>query len=570
LTGAGFWYARKGSDNQKSSPILSAAFKSEYISTNGRVLNAVISPDGKNVAYTNGLGDDKQSLWLKQLDSSTNTEIIPPLGEFYYDLAFSHDGNSLYFVRGEVPGTSNNQYSIYRISIFGGIARKVVDEVQGGISVSADGERISFVRCDLRSDDWCSLWIANAADGKNERKLVSRPSPLRIGDNKISPDGRRIAFGSGQSRNGANAFGLSVVDIATGVETELTAEKFFVIRSLTWLPNGNDLLITALKYPDNQCRIWQVSAITGEAVVKTRGSEDYFGIRLDDAASIAVATILRPEFHLNLYTADNSRKTAGVFADAATVAFTSEGKLLASAGRSGNIDLWSINIDGGEQRQLTNTPLDDRDAMALGAGNSIYFASNRSGQTHVWQMKADGSDQKQITSIEGGIPLGISPDKKWLYYHSPLSKTLRRVSLSNGREELIVDKIKHGYAVSPDGSHAAFIENLGGAPMLMVITLPDGQTAGTYMLGDNKTRASGMAWSADGNGLYYVTDAGPGEAGSTVWSQPLNTTQAVKIVDIPGEELRNNNSFAVSPDGKSFAVIQGTWKRDAILLRGLE
>ena len=241
VIGGGFWYAR--SSDLDNVPILSTTFSSENLSTTGGVLNAVISPDGTNVAYTNGLGSDKQGVWIKQLDSSTNIQIVPPSDEFYYDLAFSPDGKYLYFVRGERPGGSGKQFSIYRISIFGGIATKIVDEVQGGISVSSDGAKVSFVRCSLRNDEWCSLWIADAADGKNEKKLVSRPAPFRIGDNKISPDGRTIAFGVGQSRNGANAFGLMMVDIESGVESELTREKFFDIRSLTWLPGQRSLLI---------------------------------------------------------------------------------------------------------------------------------------------------------------------------------------------------------------------------------------------------------------------------------------------------------------------------------------
>ncbi|MEO7538864.1 MAG: winged helix-turn-helix domain-containing protein, partial [Pyrinomonadaceae bacterium] len=505
MIGGGLWYAR--SNDLDAPPILSATFSSENLSTSGRVLNAVISPDGKTVAYTNGLGSDRQSVWLKQLDTSNNIQIVPPSDEFYYDLAFSPDGNFLYFVRGARPADPAKQYAIYRISTFGGMTTKIVDEVQGGISVSSDGGRISFVRCQLRDDEWCSLWIADAADGKNERKIVSRPSPFRIGDNQISPDGRTIAFGVGQSRNGANAFGLAMVDIESAVETELTQDKFFDIKSLNWLPDQRAVLITAIKFPDNHYRIWQVSTGTGETALKTRGSEDYWGISLDNAASVVVATQRRSDFHLNLYSADDPMKARQVFADAATVSFARDGKLIVSAGRPGDIDLWSINADGGEQRQLTNSPLDDLDAVVSPDGNSMFFASNRTGETQVWRMKVDGSDQKQITAVEGGIPLGISPDGQWLYYHSALGKTLRRVLVGDGREEPIVDKKKHAYSVSPDCSLAAFTDGQGVDGKLTVVTLPDGQTVGSYRLGGDKTRLSAMAWSNDGKNLFYVTTA---------------------------------------------------------------
>src|SRR5207247_6371960 len=80
-----------------SAPILSAPFKSEK-SANRGVVRAVITPDGKYVAYT-GETQGKQSIWLRQLETSENIQIVPPTDEQYLGLAISPDGNSLYFVR---------------------------------------------------------------------------------------------------------------------------------------------------------------------------------------------------------------------------------------------------------------------------------------------------------------------------------------------------------------------------------------------------------------------------------------------------------------------------------------
>jgi len=44
---------------------------------------------------------------------------------------------------------------------------------------------------------------------KNEKKLVSCPRPVRIGDNKFAPDGKNLAFAAGQPENAANEFGFS-------------------------------------------------------------------------------------------------------------------------------------------------------------------------------------------------------------------------------------------------------------------------------------------------------------------------------------------------------------------------
>src|SRR5687768_16965054 len=48
----GSWYERN-KNLEADTPVLSAPFASEKLSTNGKVFSAAISPDGKNVVYTN-------------------------------------------------------------------------------------------------------------------------------------------------------------------------------------------------------------------------------------------------------------------------------------------------------------------------------------------------------------------------------------------------------------------------------------------------------------------------------------------------------------------------------------
>lgn len=211
----GGWLAMRSEETSEAA-ILSAPFASEKLSTNGKVSHAVLSPDGKNVVYTNIGSNEKESVWLRQLETGSNVEIIPPSDNRYFGLALSPDGNSLYFVRS--PRNREGQSDIYRVSVFGGVPQKIVGEAQGWMSVSPDGARISFVRCYYRQDEYCSLWLADSADGRNEKKLVSRPRPFRIADNEFSPDGKLIAFAAGQSQNASNDFSLLAVDIRCSEE----------------------------------------------------------------------------------------------------------------------------------------------------------------------------------------------------------------------------------------------------------------------------------------------------------------------------------------------------------------
>ena len=173
------------------------------------------------MAYTTDNGG-KQSLWLRQLETAENIQIVPPSGDQYLGLAISHDGNSLYYVKKE----SANSSSIYRVMTFGGIPTKIVDLAEGWISVSPDDTKISFVRCRYSQDDFCSLFIADA-DGKNEENVLTRPRPIRISDSQFSPDGKSIALAYGESLNGGSDFHLSLFDLVRTFGTADFSENLF-------------------------------------------------------------------------------------------------------------------------------------------------------------------------------------------------------------------------------------------------------------------------------------------------------------------------------------------------------
>jgi serine/threonine protein kinase/sugar lactone lactonase YvrE len=553
------WFKRS-KNLEADAPILSTSFSAEELLTNGKVVHAVISPDGNNVIYTNGT-TGKQSIWLRQLKSANNIEIIPPSDDVYGGLAFSPDGNFFYFSRR--PRNVEKQLNIYRISILGGIPTTVVNEAQGWISISPDGGKLSFVRCYYREDENCSLWIANT-DGSNQRKLVSRPHPFRIGDNQISPDGKTVVFAAGQSRNAENGFGLVEVNIESGAEREFTTHKFRDIETLAWLPNHSSLLIAASRIPNKSSRLWQVSAATGDASPLTGDSENYTALSLDKTASLIVARQTKADFNLLLYNRANPSQKR-ILADATQVRFTPNGKIIFSTLMSGNREIWSIKADGSEQRQLTNDPADDAAPVSSPDNNSIFFVSNRTRKAQVWRMNADGSNQAQVTVKEGGYPIFVSPDGRWVYYHHGLERTLWRVSTRSGEEEqLVLNKEKYRFALSPDGSRVAFSESQGEEKSIVIVLLADGQTIKTIEYADQKAQMTELVWLPDGKGLAYVL---VNESDNhTLWLQPLNAERANKIADLGDDEV---NSLAFSLDGKSFAVVQGRWKHDAVLIRGL-
>ncbi len=95
-----------------------------------------------------------------------------------------------------------------------------------------------------------------------------------------------------------------------------------------------------------------------------------------------------------------------------------DGKRLAYTGeRNGNFDIYTIGIEGGEEKRLTDSEgLDDGPDYSPD-GRYIYYNSYRSGHMQIWRMDVDGSNPLQLTfdKHSNWFP-HPSPDGKWIVY----------------------------------------------------------------------------------------------------------------------------------------------------------
>ena len=557
------WLGRARYDTSAmSAPILSAPAKSEKISTFSTTgnLQAVITPDGKYVAYTSET-EGKQNIWLRKLETSENIQIVPPSDHNYLGLAISHNGNSLYFVRQNQ--TDQSPPEVYRVMTFGGMPVKVTERTEGWISVSPDDRQISFVRCKYQDDDFCSLFVAGA-DGANERKVLTRRRPIRIGDNQFSPDGKSIAFACGQSSTGGSDFRLLRVDLASGAESEITRKTFFNIRSLKWLPDGDGLLLAAKENLDGRLRIWQVSTRTGETRALTKDATDYESISLDNTADKMIATQVSNSFHLDLVSNRDLNNPRILTAAINSFTFAPNGKIIYS-GNDG--DIWTINRDGGEQRQLTNNVFTNFSPRISPDGRYIFFASNRTGSNQVWRMNADGSNQIQLTRTEGGYPRLATKDGKWIYFESGVHRTLWRASVDGGEEIQVSEVMVSSPAFSPDGNFVAYFfraKESGNRVRIALMSVENRKVLKSFSLADDRSSPIIIAWESDNRSLNYITT---NSSKNSLWRQSLDNDTPRLIADLGTEEIE---AFELAPDGSNIGFIRGRWIHNAVLIEGLK
>jgi serine/threonine protein kinase len=118
-------YARYRAASHAPAP--PAALEFTRVTGSGDVQQADISPDGKYVAYVRETAG-KQSLWLKQLATDSDVQIVTLGQDKCEGLAFSLDGSYVYFVRRERLKASGD---LYQVPSLGGSIRKVLKEISG-------------------------------------------------------------------------------------------------------------------------------------------------------------------------------------------------------------------------------------------------------------------------------------------------------------------------------------------------------------------------------------------------------------------------------------------------------
>jgi Tol biopolymer transport system component/DNA-binding winged helix-turn-helix (wHTH) protein len=548
------WFRYGSKASATAVPIFAAPFKSEKLSSSGNV-HALITPDGKYVAYTNEISG-KQSVWLRKLETSENIQIVPPIEGAYLGLEISNDGNSLYFVRRD--RTNEPLTNLYRVNTFGGIPVKLSEQVQGWISVSPDDKQVAFVRCKYSQEDYCSLSVVDN-DGKNERRLVVQPKPTRITDSHFMHDGRSLVFAAGQSLNGSKDFHLMRVDLASGAISQVSPTPFFVINRIEDLPNY-ELIFTARESLDGPSRIFHLTS-TGEIQALTNDGSHYNDLSLSKLGDKMVTTEITNTFRVQLAALDGLDNPKNLVA-AQNVCFAPDGRIIYSSDTG---DIWTINSDGSEQRQLTNNTANDFSPRISPVGLYIYFASNRGGSNQIWRMNIDGSNQTQITQREGGFPLLVTPDGKYVYFFSGLSRTMWRISNDSGEESQISSKVVQSPAFASDGKIVAyFLDHPDGRHSLEVMSVETGQILKTLPIEGETIDTSKITWSPDAKSVWYLLTE---SEQNSLWQLNLSETKPRLVANLGNEHIMD---LSMSQDGKRWALVRGKWIHDAVLLEGLK
>jgi eukaryotic-like serine/threonine-protein kinase len=350
------------------------------LTTTGTAGLAAMSLDGRYVAHVS-FREGRQSLWLRQIATTSNVEVVPPAEVRYVGLTFSPDGNHIYYA---TYARGSNLGNLYQVPVLGGGARLILEDVDTSVTFSPDGRRLAFIRG--YPDDGQSAVIVANADGTGERKLIVRTRPLEYPLEGIawSPDGRAIAA------SGANADELRgqvvIVDVERATETLLPTPEWRAVSRLAWLRDGSGLLVNAQESAgESSNQIFLLEYPSGSARRLTNDLTSYSGLGVSPDGLSFVA--IRNERRSAIWTmplgqpAKAVQVTAEASADEGSwgVAWTPDGRIVYSTEASGNPDIWIMQGDGARRVQLTTSQGLDIAPRVTGDGRFIVFVSDRDG-----------------------------------------------------------------------------------------------------------------------------------------------------------------------------------------------
>jgi serine/threonine protein kinase len=563
----------------RSVPRPFAQFLITRATNSGTTTLAAISPDGKYLLYTkreNGL----ESLWLRNVPTSSDTQVVPRSPNPFASLSFSPDGNYLYFRQaGDKTGTI---HALFRAPVLGGTAKLLAKDVDAHPAFSPDGQRMIYVRCNNPEPNKCR-WLSAGPDGSREQLLFVRsggvPPSLTW-----SPDGKRIAFSPGSiALNEVQKIGS--FDVAKNQESPLFSLPDKSITDLKWTPDGRGLVIAYADKSTSYARgqIGYVSYPDGKFAPITNDTNNYSSVSL--SGDNRTLTTVQSQRIAALEIVPASGGAAGI-------PVSGMGKLLQQAtGVAGLSDselvvalpskILRVALDGEEQTELFS---DDKAFLAtpsVCANSRFIVFAMRGHETdsamRLWRMDADGANLKRLTEGETDFLPLCSTGGEWVYYFDGGRERWMRVGLESGRSEALPFSGVPGaaavfplQAISRDGR---FLAAFGSVPdpatntykHRWAILNTDALSAAPRMLEvDSRVVTTGgpPRFTPDGLALVYVISSANNVG--NLWLQPLDGKPGRQITQFSSEQILG---FGWSPDGKKLAVGRGHVESDVVMLR---
>jgi Tol biopolymer transport system component len=482
---------------------------------------------------------------MTQAATAGTVRIVQPFHGDYFGLTFSRDGNFLYVVRSETP----SGFSLYRMPSLGGPGRKLLGADAAGVfissvSLSPDGRQFAFIRAD-NSEGKDVLVVANE-DGTHEKELLTRKFPEQYSNRGASwsPDGRLIACAN-EDYTAEHYVRLVGVDVSSGKERALSTHPWNSANNTVypvWLSDGSGLIVAAAEHAGTMPQLWHVAFPGGEVHRLTHDWSGYSNISLTADSSTLAA--LRSDRVINLWVApegDASRArqiTSGQGRDDGLggLSWTVDGRIVYRSDRWW-LSKYLVN-GGGWHRTATTFGQFSREHHRSFCFSRRSLYCGVSHRSNIWRMNVDGGDPKQLTRGGNGMRPQVTPDGKSVVYgvfgYGPGSQTNWKVPIDGGTPEQMNFAVRGLTAVSPDGNLiAGFWQDPADSKLKLAIFPVEGGPP-IKMFGERPGVTSELSWTPDGRALDFIRSS---QGVSNLWRQPVDGGPPEQLTDFKDQYI---------------------------------
>src|SRR5580704_14946100 len=521
------------------------------LTDSGNASHVAISPDAREVVYVLVDGE-KQSLWVRNVPTKSDVQVLPPAVTVFNGVNFSPDGNYIYFERAR---NSSETGDLYVMPVLGGTPRQLLHDVYRPISFSPDGKQFALIRINASGNP--EVRIANS-DGSADRLLATLPMGPFVYGAAWSPDGKTIAASAVQF--GAQIkWVLNVIRVADGQRSELYSSSEEIGRPV-WMPDGESLIVSVGAPNANLAQLWIVSYPSGERRRFTNDLTNY-GVLIDVSHDGKTLAAIQESRISHIWIAPQGQAaqakqiTSGQ-SQYSHVTSAPNGKILV---RTHGTDLALMNSDGSQNAPLL--PDAHNVGSASGCGDRyIVFDSLPQSQVAVMRAEADASNPTKLA--DDAVFPDCSRDGKWFLYSNTLGTKFFRLPIEGGTPTQIATPHQTGdpiLKISPDGNWITYLyaEARPAQEQIAIIPATGGTPVHLFPLPED---TNAFRWSPDGKGVQFVITR---NGAANVWEQP--------IAGGPRRQITNFTSglifdFDWSYDGKLLYLAKGEKNSDVILI----
>jgi Tol biopolymer transport system component len=269
--------------------------------------------------------------------------------------------------------------TLYRIPVFGGTPTKVLEWLDSPSLFHPTVNGSPGVRGSFPSEGESALMIANV-DGANEQVLAKRKrpeafAPIFFTGPSWSPDGELIACTVSNVTGPSHLFAFTVNG---GKERDLTPNGLPFIARSQWLADMSGLLMIAGTSP-SESQVWLLSYPDRAMRPVTNDLDQHRDIGLSAQADKFVSVVATGLVNVFVVPEGNSDRAVQLpvgnlsfyGSGGNSVAWTPDGRIIFASNESSTIDLWIMDADGSQRKQLTSNSGEEHRTGRI-RGREIY------------------------------------------------------------------------------------------------------------------------------------------------------------------------------------------------------